>query len=106
MAKDILVENKLEWKNPIIFYRCQKSIFALTVIEKGDVDLNRNANMLLVLGTLKKFLESASENEFLELNQSKMGYDAGFIKDEFECNANKCECAHFNQTVIGKLNFL
>ena len=35
-----------------------------------------------------------------------MGYDAGFTKDEFECNANKCECAHFNQTVIGKLKFL
>ena len=45
----------------------------------------------------------ASESWFFELSQSKMGYDAGFTKDEFECNSNKCECAHFDQTVIGKL---
>ena len=31
------------------------------------------------------------------------GYDAGFIKDEYECNLDKCECAHFNQTVISKI---
>ena len=34
-----------------------------------------------------------------------MGYDAGFIKDEYGCNLNKCECAHFDDTVIGKLDF-
>ena len=32
-----------------------------------------------------------------------MGYDVGFIKDEYGCNSNKCECAHFDDTVIGKL---
>ena len=38
----------------------------------------------------------------IELKQSKNGYDAGFIKDEFDCNLETCECAHFNQTIIGK----
>ena len=38
-----------------------------------------------------------------ELKLSKNGYDAGFIKDEFNCNLDKCECAHFNQTIIGKV---
>ena len=34
-----------------------------------------------------------------------MGYDVGFIKDDYGCNSNKCECAHFADTVIGKLFF-
>ena len=38
----------------------------------------------------------------IELKQSKNGYDAGFVKDEFDCNLDTCECAHFNQTIIGK----
>jgi len=25
------------------------------------------------------------------------------VKDEFDCNLDKCECAHFNQTIIGKV---
>ena len=37
----------------------------------------------------------------IELRWRKNGYDAGFIKDEFDCNLDKCECAHFNQTIIG-----
>ena len=32
-----------------------------------------------------------------------IGYDVGFIKDEYGCNAYKCECAHFDQSSIGKL---
>ena len=35
-----------------------------------------------------------------------MGYDVGFIKDEYGCNLNSCECAHFDDTIIGKLKFL
>ena len=33
---------------------------------------------------------------------SMKGYDAGFIKDEYGCNSNKCECANFDEIVIGK----
>ena len=32
----------------------------------------------------------------------KIGYDVGFAKDKYGCNSNKCECEHFEQTVIGK----
>ena len=35
-----------------------------------------------------------------------MGYDVGFIKDEYGCNSNECECAHFNDAIIGKLDFV
>ena len=35
-----------------------------------------------------------------------MGYDVGFIKDEYGCNSNECECAHFNDAIIGKLHFV
>ena len=42
----------------------------------------------------------------IELNKSKNGYDAGFAKDEYGCNLNKCECAEFDQVVIGKLDSL
>jgi len=35
-----------------------------------------------------------------------MGYDVGFIKDEYGCNSSKCECAHYDDIVIGKLFFL
>ena len=41
----------------------------------------------------------------LELNKSKNGYDAGYIKDEYGCNSNKCECGHFDQVIIGKFKF-
>ena len=34
-----------------------------------------------------------------------MGYDAGLIRDEYDCNSPKCECAYFDQTVIGKQVF-
>ena len=33
-----------------------------------------------------------------------MGYDVGFIKDQYGCNTDKCECAHFDDAVIGKLD--
>ena len=39
----------------------------------------------------------------IELNQRINGYDAGFEKDEFDCNVDTCECAHFNQYVIGNI---
>ena len=42
---------------------------------------------------------------FIELNSRKMGYDAGFIRDEYDCISDKCKCAIFDQTVIGKSFF-
>ena len=39
---------------------------------------------------------------FLELNQSTNGYDVGYKKDEYGCNTDECECAHFDQAIIGK----
>ena len=41
----------------------------------------------------------------IELKWRKNGYDAGFIKDEYYCNLDECECAHFNKTVIGNIHF-
>ena len=42
----------------------------------------------------------------MELNSRKNGYDAGFVRDEYDCNSQQCECAIFDQTVIGKPPFL
>ena len=42
----------------------------------------------------------------IELCESKNGYDAGFIKDEYDCNLSKCLCANFDKIVIGKLELL
>ena len=39
---------------------------------------------------------------FGELNQSKNGYDVGYVKDDYDCNTDRCECAHFDQAFIGK----
>ena len=39
--------------------------------------------------------------QVIELNARINGYDAGFEKDEFDCNLDTCECANFNQYVIG-----
>ena len=68
--------------------------------------------MSTALGTLKNVFWYGrtvrlirGKRQSLELNKSKNGYDAGFIKDEYECNSNKCECAHFGQVIIGKLKF-
>ena len=36
----------------------------------------------------------------------KIGYDVGFTKDEYGCNSYQCECAHFDNTFIGKLDVL
>ena len=36
----------------------------------------------------------------------KTGYNVGFTKDDYGCNTNQCECAHFDNTVFGKLNFV
>ena len=46
------------------------------------------------------------QGQNLQLSESKNGYDAGFIKDNYYCNSNKCECAPIDQTIIGKLEFL
>ena len=37
----------------------------------------------------------------IELNPRINGYDAGFEKDEYDCNLDTCKCAHFNQYAIG-----
>ena len=49
--------------------------------------------------------ETVGGKTYFRALKSQNGYDAGFIKDEFNCNSNKCECAHFDQIVIGKLDF-
>ena len=41
--------------------------------------------------------------DVIELNSRLNGYDAGFKKDEYDCNLNTCECEHFDQFVIGKI---
>ena len=40
---------------------------------------------------------------FIEPNSRMNGYDAGFEKDEYDCNLDKCECQNFDQFVIGKV---
>ena len=45
----------------------------------------------------------AVKSKFLS-RKRKIGYDVGFVKDEYGCNSYKCECAHFDHTFIGKLN--
>ena len=35
-------------------------------------------------------------------SKRKLGYDTDFIKDEYGCITNECECAPFDQNVIGK----
>ena len=63
-------------------------------------------NIWTALGTLKNVFDGVTrgKRQNLELNKSKNRYDAGFTKDEYACNLNKCECAEFDQVVIGKLN--
>ena len=39
---------------------------------------------------------------FVELIQRQNGYDAGYVKNEYDCNHYECECAHFDQAVIGE----
>ena len=51
-------------------------------------------------------LEQQSFNclgHILELYCREKGFDAGFIRDEYGCILERCECAHFSQTVIGKI---
>ena len=45
------------------------------------------------------------ERQILKLYKSAKNYDAGFTKDEYDCNSNKCECAYFDQLVIGNFDF-
>jgi len=45
------------------------------------------------------------ETLLFKADKRKFGYNAGYIKDEYECNSNKCKCATFDQTVIGKFEF-
>ena len=57
-----------------------------------------------MLGSFK--LNQQSFNCFshiLELYCREMGFDAGFIRDEYGCILDRCECAHYSQTVIGKI---
>ena len=54
--------------------------------------------------TEKMRLEYIQWNYILSWKRT-IGYDVGYTKDEYGCNSFKCECAHFDQTVIGKLNF-
>ena len=39
----------------------------------------------------------------LELIPRINGYDAGFEKDQYDCNLDTCKCAHFNQYAIGNI---
>ena len=41
--------------------------------------------------------------QVIELSPRINGYDAGFEKDEFDCNLDTCECAYFNQYAIGNI---
>ena len=43
------------------------------------------------------------EIHIIELNPRINGYDAGFEKDEYDCNLDTCKCAHFNQHAIGNI---
>ena len=45
------------------------------------------------------------QRQILKLYKSAKNYDAGFTKDEYDCNSNKCECAYFDQLVIGNFDF-
>ena len=41
--------------------------------------------------------------DILEFYCSEKGYDAGFLRNEYGCIFDRCECAHFSQTVMGKI---
>ena len=65
--------------------------------------------MLIVSGTLKSASHvggSSFEMHIKEQSERKNGYDVGFIKDEFGCNLSQCECANFDEIVIGKFELL
>ena len=62
-----------------------------------DVNCLRNA--------LEHFLDQVVSGKIYRAPKSKNGYDVGFIKDEYFCNAIKCECAQIDQAIIGKLKF-
>ena len=49
------------------------------------------------------FPDSCCKMHVIEINQRINGYDAGFEKDEYDCNLDTCECAHFNQYFIGNI---
>ena len=127
-AKNIHVVNRLELKK-IIFYRFPKWVFVTRQIERNDASGNQNVNMSTVSGSLTillwgswpwmaynmshinpevlVFVPKICLKEFksrvgISALLSMKGYDAGFIKDEYGCNSNKCECANFDEIVIGK----
>ena len=52
---------------------------------------------------LIKCMSLSMTHWLIELNQRINGYNAGFEKDEYDCNLDTCECAHFNQYVIGNI---
>ena len=46
---------------------------------------------------------AGGRKQFIELNLRINGYDAGFKKDEYDCNLDPCDCQHYDQFVIGKV---
>ena len=73
-------------------------------IEKNDASKNQNVQMLTVLGTLLNTLNAYYKYDIIiEIKKRNNGFDAGFTRDEYHCNSNKCECAHYDQVVIGNL---
>ena len=111
MGNHIDLVNKLDWKKLILHFLFLKSVYALNNFVQDDAGMNQNANMSTVLGRLENFciwksfcrLNFSHWTKVKKLNKRKMGYDVGFKKDEYGCNTNKCECAHYNETIIGKV---
>ena len=76
----------------------------------SDVDCLRNAHEIFGLDVPGSSISFSDHDKrytiycmnFVELNRSKNGYDVGYVKDDYDCNTDQCECAHFDQAVIGK----
>ena len=109
-ANDIYAESRLERKKLTLYSPFPKWVTVLRRFAKKDVEENLNVIMSTVSGTLKNNMWMAYIMRHIvysyctiELNNSTNGYDAGFTKDEYGCNLNTCECAEFDQVVIGKL---
>ena len=97
--------NRRERKNPTTFFHFPMSVCALRIIARNDARRSQNASMWIVTGKIEKKITTIAPQWFKYLIwKSKMGYDVGFIKDQYGCNTDKCECAHFDDAVIGKLD--
>ena len=104
-AKDISVENKPDWKKLIIFFLYRRPVFAPTKIDVDDAEMNPNVVTWTVLGTLKSFFSMTAKLQCqrqmhvtttlgIEPKLRINGYDAGFKRDEYDCNLDTCECQH------------